>query len=704
MKKLFTIFMLLLVLTLTLTACSFNGGNQGTNLPDEEKNEEETPIPDFDPNQVSFETAYAKAQSLGFTGTLQEFIELISGKNGENGKDGLGIANTLVNKDGNLIIYYTDGTWVNCGKVVGEDGKDGTPGKDGQTPTLSINADGYWVINGVVTEHKAIGQNGEKGESGLSIQSIAFDDHGRLIITMSDGTMLDPISIGNKQEYTHSYDEWIAFRGGDCSNRIYYAICSECNELTWKHGTFNDHSFTTQTIPPTCVDDGYDLATCIHCNHQITSSPTDAIGHDWLAEIETVPPTCGDQGYDIRTCAVCSETEKINYKDATGNHSWSLRSDAEYWTGSEPCHHYETCAVCLQTQNKAACTADTTNHCTVCENIIPTYGYQYEISDDNTYAIFTGRIDFLPELEQKPQTTVISDNYCGLPVTSVREDALFYQETTTLILPFTITHFPSSLFDYYYCIVDEKNSLFCSVNGILYSKDMTTLLHLPASITEFTIPASVTTLADNALHTNLESLSFAGNGISELKLNGYKKLETLVVPEGVQRLTLTDFVPKILHLPSTLQEVRCWGYYEFYILSELHINMEIGKFVECMKDCGWVQDHWLFGVSLYIKGEKIDELIIPADCAVINDMFSGLDVDRVIVEEGVTHVDLGAFSCIYNIDIYLPKSMVSYDIGHHLAGCTVYTYFLLVNEYENYELDFTQYLISETPPAEPDNS
>jgi uncharacterized repeat protein (TIGR02543 family) len=47
--------------------------------------------------------------------------------------------------------------------VAGVDGKDG---KDGKTPTFSISEDGYWIINGVKTEYKAIGRDGVDGEDG----------------------------------------------------------------------------------------------------------------------------------------------------------------------------------------------------------------------------------------------------------------------------------------------------------------------------------------------------------------------------------------------------------------------------------------------------------------------------------------------------------------------------------------------------------
>jgi len=73
------------------------------------------------------------------------------GKDGEDGEDGRGIERTEINANGELIIYYTDGTFVNLGKVVGEDGKDGVdgaPGKDGED-----GKDGQDGANGTACEH-----------------------------------------------------------------------------------------------------------------------------------------------------------------------------------------------------------------------------------------------------------------------------------------------------------------------------------------------------------------------------------------------------------------------------------------------------------------------------------------------------------------------------------------------------------------------
>lgn len=45
-------------------------------------------------------------------------------------------------------------------------GTDGANGTDGTAPTISINEDGYWGINGVLTNVKAEAINGTNGKDG----------------------------------------------------------------------------------------------------------------------------------------------------------------------------------------------------------------------------------------------------------------------------------------------------------------------------------------------------------------------------------------------------------------------------------------------------------------------------------------------------------------------------------------------------------
>lgn len=56
------------------------------------------------------------------------------GEPGADGKDGAGLADALIDKDGSLVVTFTDGRIKALGSVVGRDGRDGEkgePGKDG---------------------------------------------------------------------------------------------------------------------------------------------------------------------------------------------------------------------------------------------------------------------------------------------------------------------------------------------------------------------------------------------------------------------------------------------------------------------------------------------------------------------------------------------------------------------------------------------
>lgn len=65
----------------------------------------------------SVQSAYALAKDLGYTGTLEEFIATISGKDGADGKDGVGIDNAYIDDEGCLILVLTDKKTINCGKI-----------------------------------------------------------------------------------------------------------------------------------------------------------------------------------------------------------------------------------------------------------------------------------------------------------------------------------------------------------------------------------------------------------------------------------------------------------------------------------------------------------------------------------------------------------------------------------------------------------
>ena len=102
-KKLTMIFVicLLVVTAFCLSACS---GDK-----DDDKNKI-----DFANDTFTVESAYAQAQGMGFEGTLDEFIEMLSGK---NGTDGIGIKTIKVDENGNLSVTLSNDLTIDCGRI-----------------------------------------------------------------------------------------------------------------------------------------------------------------------------------------------------------------------------------------------------------------------------------------------------------------------------------------------------------------------------------------------------------------------------------------------------------------------------------------------------------------------------------------------------------------------------------------------------------
>ena len=106
------------------------------------------------------------------------------GDKGDAGETGKGITSVIQSGvSGNEVTYtiiYTDGSTSTFTM---------TNGTDGHTPVISINADGYWCIDGTSLGIKAKGEKGEDGK-GISGITSGYDEVGNTLITIvfTDGT------------------------------------------------------------------------------------------------------------------------------------------------------------------------------------------------------------------------------------------------------------------------------------------------------------------------------------------------------------------------------------------------------------------------------------------------------------------------------------------------------------------------------------
>ena len=187
----------------------------------------------------------------------------IDGAPGMDGKDGNGIESVeKTSSDGKTDTYtvtFTDGkttTFTVTNGAPGENGKDGTngvngkdgkDGEDGTTPTIGIDEDGYWVINGITTNVLARGTNGTDGQDGKDgidgtsaekeiaevIELVVIDESG--FEMRADGVA--PAYFGN--ENTREYDLYavVAYTDDTVARILIPAEDYEVTEIT-----FNNHT------------------------------------------------------------------------------------------------------------------------------------------------------------------------------------------------------------------------------------------------------------------------------------------------------------------------------------------------------------------------------------------------------------------------------------------------------------------------------
>ncbi|MBQ9774056.1 MAG: collagen-like protein, partial [Clostridia bacterium] len=252
-KRMLALVLLLAMLVTVLVSCTDGeDGADGRDGRDGEQGEKgETGAAGADGNGIAkiektatdglldtYTITYTDGTTTTFTVTNgedgEDGVQGEKGETGAAGADGNGIAKIeKTATDGLLDTYtitYTDGTTTTFTVTNGEDGEDGEKGDKGDT-----------------------GEAGEKGDTGATIEKVELNADGELVITLTDGTVLDPVAI---PENTHEHTgEWLDWGSNDylrCHERMYYRSCTVCENVQVKQGTVDDHLFEGDWV---CVDE-----------------------------------------------------------------------------------------------------------------------------------------------------------------------------------------------------------------------------------------------------------------------------------------------------------------------------------------------------------------------------------------------------------------------------------------------------------------
>ena len=264
-------------------------------------------------------------------------------------------------------------------------------------------------------------------------------------------------------------------------------------------------------------------------------------------------------------------------------------------------------------------------------------------------------------------------------------DSAFHgcSKLTQIVIPANVSDIGSGAFGFCYNLaqitVDADNAFYCDVDGILYTKDMTTLVCYPANKPgdSFTVPSSVTTLAYRAfMYADLseiilpEGLKTIGGSAFESCTN----LQSITIPAGVVQMD-TGCVAGCFNLTEILVEQGNANYCSVdgvlftadlktllaYPLGSPNTSYTIPEGTETITQ------------RAFSESQNLQEVTIPGSIATIpNSAFSNsYALTNVVIHPGVTTIDGWAFgNCENLITISIPTSVtkIEYNAFYNCAN------------------------------------
>ena len=118
----------------------------------------------------------------------------------------------------------------------------------------------------------------------------------------------------SETEYTdkleHEYGETIVVTPSTCLEEgEVVRYCTDCGGSITERLPIASHEYESETILPTCTENGYTLYKCIWCGDGYRDDETEVLGHSY-GEWETVVAAgCESVGEEVRTCGRCGNVE-----------------------------------------------------------------------------------------------------------------------------------------------------------------------------------------------------------------------------------------------------------------------------------------------------------------------------------------------------------------------------------------------------------
>ncbi len=511
-------------------------------------------------NSFTYETAYAEAQSLGYAGSLEEFIALISGTdgkdgvngtngkdgvNGTDGKDGINGVTPHIGANGNWWIGETD-TGV---KAEGKDGSNGSNGSDGDDGTNGvtphIGANGNWWIGETDTGVKAEGKDGED---------------------------LTACAHANK-------GEWVVRLASTCESiGVQTQACGDCGFVEYAFTPAENHTFSAYYLEK---NDTHHTQLCTTCGEFIVSAHF--FGEDSACDVCGISFTSGlaftlnndNASYSVsngtceETCVVVPALYNGLPVTAVANSGFADSAVSEITIPSSVTkigwHAFYNCSSLTNVSIPDSVTYVHTDAFYGCSNAIQTDGdVQYvdkwvvgcntDVESVSLRADTVGIANYgfsgcssLTAITLPDSLTVIGDyafRNCAALASATLPDGLtsigweaFYQcyALTAISIPASVTEMGSYAF--YKCtllssVTFSENSRLTAIAGSAFSAC--------SSLSSIAIPSGVTTIGEYAFSncTGLTSITIPSNvtTIGNYAFRNCAKLSSITIPSSVTKI------------------------------------------------------------------------------------------------------------------------------------------------------------------------